>query len=88
MLCRVEITCNMDYYFEHESEIEADLGRKVNLKSVKQDADATRILEQALFYKQMCKFFGMETENEEDDSIKLSKDEELDDDEDWQRKNL
>jgi hypothetical protein len=84
--CRVEITCNMDYYFEHASELEADLGRKVNVKSVKEDAYATRMLEQELFYKHMCKLFGAETENEEeDDSIKWSEDEKLDDDEDWQR---
>ena len=84
--CRVEITCNMDYYFENPNELEADLGRKVNLESVKEDAYATRLLEQELFYKHMCKLFGAETENEEeDDSIKWSMDEELDDDEDWQR---
>lgn len=84
--CRVEITCNMDYYFENPSELEADLGRKINVESVKQDTEATKMLEQELFYKHMCKLFGAETENEEeDDSIKWSKDEELDDDEDWQR---
>jgi hypothetical protein len=84
-LCRVQIMCNMDYYFEHASELEADLGRQVNIESVRQDAVATKILEQELFYKHMCKLFGAETENEDDDSIKWSKVEEREDDEDWER---
>lgn len=53
----VPCSCDMDYYLANKSELEADLGRKIDLNASLNELEMKR-LEQELFYVNMCKIFG------------------------------
>ncbi|CAF0980926.1 unnamed protein product [Brachionus calyciflorus] len=51
----VEFSCNMNYYLEHQDEIEKDLGQSVDLNHILNNRNELKKLEQELFYLQMSK---------------------------------
>ena len=68
--CGVEISCNMDFYLKHPTEIELDLNRSVDVCLIKDDAEAMQRLEEELFYNLMCSLFG---EDVDDDYLEKEK---------------
>lgn len=74
-MCRVEIGCEMDFYLQHETEIEKDLNRKVDICSINDNIEKVKSLEEELFYNQMCRLFGDDVDDflEDDEDEKLKK---------------
>jgi hypothetical protein len=71
-LLDVDVSCNIGYYFNNRQELEKDLNRKVNESELKEGK-----LEQELFYKLMCKWFGNEIESFDDISSDENKDDKV-----------
>lgn len=66
----IKFSCDMKYYLANKSEIDVDLGRQVDWNSFDpNDAMAVKKLEQELFYENMCKIFGRESDD--DDRIEV-----------------
>ena len=64
-----KIRCNMDYYLNHQNELENDLDRKIDL-SIELKKENRKKLEKELFYKLMCKLFGNEGSSEAENDQK------------------
>ena len=60
----VECSCDMDYYLANRGELEADLGRQLAVDFDTSDGQAVQKLEQELFYVNMCKIFGPESDDD------------------------
>ena len=63
----VEVSCNMEYYLHHRSEIEKDVNRRFD-SDLELKQGNLKILEQEIFYKQMCKLFGSEDCNDKNEA--------------------
>ncbi|CAF1051622.1 unnamed protein product [Brachionus calyciflorus] len=72
-LCRIDFSCNMDFYLKNLNEMKLDLKRKIDKINLN-DKNLLKKLEEELFYNQMCELFG---DSEADDAIKPENDESL-----------
>ena len=72
-MCRVEIGCEMDFYLQHENEIEKDLNRKVDICLIKDNIEKVKSLEEQLFYNQMCRLFGDDEDDKDERNDKFKK---------------
>jgi hypothetical protein len=66
----IHLKCNLEYYLEHKSELEADLGRPLPDDFNVNNEKELKKLEQELFYVNICKIFG-QPDNEDDDKVQV-----------------